>query len=66
MSQTELQDFEKPIRDKYEKEGHATYSSARLWDDGIILPEKTREVVGLALALDKNSAKRAPYGVFRM
>ena len=36
--------FKKPILDKYEKEGHSYYSSARLWDDGIIYPADTRKV----------------------
>jgi 3-methylcrotonyl-CoA carboxylase beta subunit len=60
-------EFEAPIREQYEHQGNAYYSTARLWDDGIIDPLDTRRVVGLALAL----AGQAPLppisrGVFRM
>jgi 3-methylcrotonyl-CoA carboxylase beta subunit len=59
--------FKAPIREQYEHQGNAYYSTARLWDDGIIDPLDTRRVVGLALAL----AGQAPLppisrGVFRM
>jgi len=59
--------FRKPIRDQYETQGSPYYSTARLWDDGIIDPMDTRRVLGLALA----AASYAPpagtgYGVFRM
>jgi acetyl-CoA carboxylase carboxyltransferase component len=40
----------RPIREKYETEGHPFYGSARLWDDGVIEPTQTRDVLGLALA----------------
>jgi acetyl-CoA carboxylase carboxyltransferase component len=56
-----------PIVAKYEHEGHAFYSSARLWDDGVLDPVQTRDVLGLGLAMSLN-APIAPtrYGVFRM
>jgi 3-methylcrotonyl-CoA carboxylase beta subunit len=59
--------FEAPIRAQYEQQGSAYYSTARLWDDGIIDPADTRRVLGLALA----ACAQAPlepisYGVFRM
>ncbi|GAB3521739.1 carboxyl transferase domain-containing protein [Photobacterium alginatilyticum] len=59
--------FKKPIRDQYEKEGSPYYASARLWDDGIIDPRQTREIVGIALS----ASLRAPipesqFGIFRM
>jgi 3-methylcrotonyl-CoA carboxylase beta subunit len=59
--------FTQPIRDQYERQGHPYYSTARLWDDGVIDPKDTRMVLGLALS----SAANAPlepvgYGVFRM
>ena len=59
--------FEKPILDKYEIEGSAYYSSARLWDDGIIAPCQTRKVLGYAIQVSLN-AKIMPtkFGVFRM
>lgn len=67
MSQEEKAAFEKPILNKYEKEGSAYYSSARLWDDGIIAPCQTRKVLGYALHVSLN-AKIMPtkFGVFRM
>ncbi|GAB3308440.1 methylcrotonoyl-CoA carboxylase [Epidermidibacterium keratini] len=60
-------EFKDPIRKQYEHQGNAYYSTARLWDDGIIDPLDTRMVLGLALG----AASRAPladpsYGIFRM
>jgi 3-methylcrotonyl-CoA carboxylase beta subunit len=67
MSDKEVSEFQKPILDKYEKEGSAYYSSARLWDDGIIEPHKTRETLGLALAVTLNKEiEKTEFGVFRM
>jgi 3-methylcrotonyl-CoA carboxylase beta subunit len=59
--------FKTPIREKYEREGDSYYATARLWDDGIIAPSMTRDVLGLAL----NAALHAPipdtkFGLFRM
>lgn len=67
MSESEMAEFKQPILDKYEKEGSAYYSSARIWDDGIIEPHQTRDVLGLALAASLNH-KITPtkFGVFRM
>ena len=67
MEGGELEQFRKPILDKYETEGSPYYSTARLWDDGIIDPRDTRDVLGLCLA----AARNAPlpddrFGVFRM
>ena len=60
--------FKAPIRQKYEDEGNPWYATARLWDDGIIDPAQTRDVVGLALAAVLNAPipDRASFGVFRM
>ncbi|MGO1921873.1 MAG: carboxyl transferase domain-containing protein [Microbacterium sp.] len=59
--------FEAPIRDQYERQGSPYYSTARLWDDGIIEPGQTRDVLGLALDVIGRSPLDAPgYGVFRM
>ncbi len=44
-------EFRRPIREQYEREGHPYFSTARLWDDGIIEPGQTRMVLGLALGL---------------
>ncbi|MEE3078850.1 MAG: carboxyl transferase domain-containing protein [Bdellovibrionota bacterium] len=67
MSESELEEFKKPILEKYEKEGSAYYSSARLWDDGVIEPHKTRDVLGLAIAASlNNEIDDSRFGVFRM
>jgi 3-methylcrotonyl-CoA carboxylase beta subunit len=59
--------FKKPIRDQYESQGNPYYSTARLWDDGVIDPADTRRVLGLSLSAAAN-APLSPvgYGVFRM
>jgi 3-methylcrotonyl-CoA carboxylase beta subunit len=52
---------------KYEHEGHPLYSSARLWDDGIIDPAKTREVLALSLSAALNAeVEETKVGVWRM
>ncbi len=59
--------FKAPIQQRYEDEGHPYYASARLWDDGIILPEDTRHVLGLALEASQNAPQQeTKFGVFRM
>ena len=59
--------FRKPILMKYEHEGHPLYSSARLWDDGIIDPAKTRDVLALSLSAALNApVPDTKFGVFRM
>lgn len=64
----DLESFKAPIRQKYEDEGNPWYASARLWDDGIIDPAQTRDVLGLALAATLNAPipERPAFGVFRM
>jgi 3-methylcrotonyl-CoA carboxylase beta subunit len=59
--------FKAPIRDQYEVQGSPYYSTARLWDDGVLDPRDTRTAVGLALSACAN-APLGPvsYGVFRM
>ncbi|ATH08146.1 methylcrotonoyl-CoA carboxylase [Halobacteriovorax marinus] len=67
MSASEVAEFEKPILDKYEKEGSAYYSTARLWDDGIIDPAHTRDILGLAISSSLNTPiAESKFGVFRM
>jgi 3-methylcrotonyl-CoA carboxylase beta subunit len=66
-SAEEEEQFKEPIRQQYERQGHPYYSSARLWDDGVIDPADTR----LVLALGLSAALNAPidstrFGVFRM
>jgi 3-methylcrotonyl-CoA carboxylase beta subunit len=61
------EEFRTPIRARYEDEGNAYYSTARLWDDGIIDPLETRNVLGLALSVCANAPlDDVTYGVFRM
>lgn len=59
--------FKEPIRAQYEHQGHPYYSSARLWDDGIIDPTQTRMVLGLGLSAALNAPiEKTTFGVFRM
>ncbi len=59
--------FKAPIRDQYETQGSPYYSTARLWDDGLIDPVDTRRVLGMGLAAAANAPLAAPsYGIFRM
>jgi 3-methylcrotonyl-CoA carboxylase beta subunit len=61
------QKFKKPILMKYEHEGHPLYSSARLWDDGIIDPAKSRDVLALSLSAALNApVPDTKFGLFRM
>ncbi|WP_310532996.1 carboxyl transferase domain-containing protein [Novosphingobium sp.] len=64
----EAEAFKAPVRQKYEDEGNPYYATARLWDDGVIDPAQTRDVLGLALAaaLEAPVAERPAFGVFRM
>jgi 3-methylcrotonyl-CoA carboxylase beta subunit len=66
-SPEEAEAFKAPIRQKYEDEGNPYYATARLWDDGVIDPAQTRDVLGLALAACGEKDGEAPgFGVFRM
>ncbi len=59
--------FKQPILDRYEREGSPYYSTARLWDDGILDPVETRRVLALALSACLNApVRKTEYGVFRM
>ncbi|MBL8831639.1 MAG: methylcrotonoyl-CoA carboxylase [Rhodospirillales bacterium] len=59
--------FKAPIRSQYETQGHPYYASARLWDDGIIDPAETRNVLGLGLSVSANAPlEPTRFGVFRM
>jgi 3-methylcrotonyl-CoA carboxylase beta subunit len=60
--------FREEIRAQYETQGHPLYASARLWDDGVIDPVDTRQVLALALAAAtcREDEGEAPYGIFRM
>ena len=66
-SPDDQESFTAPIREQYETQGSPYYSTARLWDDGVIDPRETRRILGLAL----EAARHVPlepvsYGVFRM
>ena len=66
-SAAEEESFKQPIREQYERQGHPYYSSARLWDDGVIDPGDTRRVLALALAVVRNAPQEPQtFGVFRM
>jgi len=66
-SEIEEEEFKAPIRDQYEREGNPYYATARIWDDGIILPSETRRVLGLAFSAALNAPiEETRFGVFRM
>lgn len=59
--------FKDPIRRQYDEQGHPYYASARLWDDGVIDPADTRQVLALALSAAYNAPiEETNFGVFRM
>jgi 3-methylcrotonyl-CoA carboxylase beta subunit len=63
----EAEAFKAPVRQKYEDEGNPYYATARLWDDGIIDPAQTRDVLGLAFAATAGApVEERGFGVFRM
>jgi 3-methylcrotonyl-CoA carboxylase beta subunit len=67
MSLAEAEEFKRPILEKYENEGNPYHSTARLWDDGVIDPVDTRQVLGLALSIVLNApVGDQGFGVFRM
>ncbi len=67
MTPDEQDAFKAPTLEKYEREGSPYYSTARLWDDGILDPPETRRVLGLALSACMNRPlAETKYGVFRM
>ncbi|GAB7526285.1 carboxyl transferase domain-containing protein [Paraburkholderia sp. 2C] len=66
-SAAEEEAFKQPIRAQYEHQGHPYYASARLWDDGVIDPAQTRDVLGLGLSAAMNAPiEDTRFGVFRM
>src|SRR5436309_3517138 len=67
LSAAETETFTRPILESYEREGSPYYSTARLWDDGILDPPETRRVLGLALSACLNAPiETTRFGVFRM
>jgi 3-methylcrotonyl-CoA carboxylase beta subunit len=66
-SADEEEAFKAPVREQYEHQGSPYYSTARLWDDGVIDPVDTRRVLGMGLAVAANAPIPEPtYGIFRM
>jgi 3-methylcrotonyl-CoA carboxylase beta subunit len=66
-SEQQEAEFKQPILDRYEVQGHPYYASARLWDDGVIDPAQTRQVLGLAISASLNRpVDETRFGVFRM
>ena len=67
MTGEEWSNFQSPILEKYEVEGSPYYSTARLWDDGIIDPRDTRDILGLAISASLNAPMPdTKFGIFRM
>ena len=67
MSASEQEEFKRPTLQKYADESSAYYSTARLWDDGIIDPVDTRRVVALGIEAAQNApVEPAPFSMFRM
>jgi acetyl-CoA carboxylase carboxyltransferase component len=67
MDDDERDRFEAPIVERYEHEGSPLYSTARLWDDGVIDPLDTRRVLALGLAAAACAPpQRTHFGIFRM
>jgi 3-methylcrotonyl-CoA carboxylase beta subunit len=66
-SKAEEEAFKNPIREQYERQGHPYYSSARLWDDGVVDPADTRRLLALAISASLNAPiEPTKFGVFRM
>ena len=67
LTDEEREEFKRPILEKYEGEGNPYYSTARLWDDGVIDPADTRMVLALGLSAAANApARDTRFGIFRM
>jgi len=67
MTPEEVAEFERPTREKYEAEGNPYYSTARLWDDGVLDPAETRTALALAISAAYNAPiDETEFGIFRM
>ncbi len=67
MTPAEVEDFERPTREKYETEGNPYYATARLWDDGVLDPAQTRAALSLSLSASFNAPiPDTEFGIFRM
>ena len=66
-SESDELEFKRPTLEMFEKQSHPIYASARLWDDGIIDPRNSRQVLGLSLQIALNAPiKDTNFGLFRM
>ena len=66
-SEDEETAFKQPVIEEYDAQAHAFYASARLWDDGVIDPAQTRQVLGLSISATLNKdIEDTQFGVFRM
>ena len=66
-SHHEEEEFKRPTLEMFDRQSHPLYASARLWDDGIIDPRKTRDVLYLSLRAALNApVEETKFGVFRM
>lgn len=67
LTPEQVDKIKNPIIDQFEREGSPYYSTARLWDDGIIDPKDTRKVLGLSLQIASNNpGGNSKFGIFRM
>ena len=67
MTKAEITKLRSPILEKYEVEGNPYYSTARLWDDGIIDPMDTRMILALGISTSLNAPlDESKFGIFRM
>ena len=67
LSEEEAQAIRQPILENYDHQGNPYYASARLWDDGVIDPADTRNVLGLGLSAAMNAPiEDTRFGIFRM
>lgn len=67
LCENEAAKIKSTIINQFEKEGSPYFSSARLWDDGIIDPNDTRKILGLILrVINKKNSSGTKYGIFRM
>jgi 3-methylcrotonyl-CoA carboxylase beta subunit len=67
MDDAELEAFKRPIRQHYEEHSHPLYAASRLWVDSVVLPEETRDWLGLGLAMAAAApVQSTAFGVFRM
>ena len=67
VTDEDLNQFKDTMRKKYERESSCYYSSARIWDDGVIMPSDTRRILGLSLFASLNAKiEKTNMGVFRM